>query len=180
MTHPRKLIRHAIRDALEGATDAFDRVYATRSIELRKCELPVICVYTLEDDVDPASRDTYPRELIRTVPVVIECWIGPSETVDDDMDDFAEQVETAMHADPFFGGVCSESLLDGTVIEVLEQGARRLGMVALTYTVRYYSLAPEAPADGELDDFLTVEATHDLGGAVHVDEQAVDLITVQE
>jgi hypothetical protein len=182
MPHPRTVIRTAIRDVLLGATSAAARVYKTRVLPLRKVELPAIAVYTLEEPVTADSINTAPRELTRQPAVTIEGWVKDTDGVDldDALDDLALEIETAMHADPYLGGAAGESILSDTVIEVVEIGDRLLGMIALTYDVTYRTLAPDAPADEDMDDFVTVEATHDIGGAVHEDEVGVDLFTVEE
>lgn len=172
--HQRKVIRHAIRDALLGQTAAGLRVKATRVLSLRRSELPAIAVYTPEEAVDSDSVATAPRELTRQMPVVIEGWVSVAgEDADDAMDDLAEQIEAAMHADPYFGETVADSILDDTIMEVVQEGDRLMGFVALTYAVSYRTEAPEAPVG--LDDFRTVHATHDVGG-----EPAEDQFTVQE
>jgi hypothetical protein len=69
-------------------------------------------------------------------------------------------------------------MLDSTSLEVLDEGDRFTGWFVMTYSVTYFTLAPEAPA--ALDDFERAGVTHDLGGDVHEDDQAEDLFTVQE
>lgn len=183
MAHPRQLIRYAIRAALLAAdTAAEDRIYKTRVLPLRRTQLPAISIYTLEESVAGDSAQTAPRELTRTAPVVIEAWIANQAGIDldDAMDDLALEIETAMHADPYLGDTAGDSILADTVLEVIEQGDRKLGLVSLTYDVTYRTLAPEAPSLDELDDFLSMQATHNLGGDVHEDDQAIDLFAVQE
>lgn len=178
MAHQRKVIRHAVRDALKGKTAAVGRVFASRVVPLRRTELPAIAVYTLEETVDPESRASAPRELERQMPVVIEGWVTPGDNADDAMDDLAEQIERVMHADPYLGGVVAESILESTSMEVLEDGERLMGLVMLTYAVTYQTQSPEAPSD--LDDFVTVDAIYNPGGEVHEDDVAEDMFQVQE
>lgn len=178
--HQRTIVRQAIVAALTGATAAEARVYPTRILPLRKLELPAIAVYTLEESVDGESVNTAPRELTREAPVVIEALVAavPGANVDDALDDLALEIETAMHADPYLGGEAADSILDGTTMEVIEDGERMMGLVTLTYSVTYRTLAPEAP--GNVADFLRVKSTENLGGDVHPDAQAVDEFDVQE
>jgi hypothetical protein len=178
MPHQRTLIRGAVVAQLLGATAAGARVYPTRILPLRRIELPAISVYTLEEAVTAASLSTAPRELSRELPVMIEGWVAPGDNVDDAMDALALDIENAMHVDPYLADTAAESILDSTVMEVVEDGDRMMGLVVLTYAVTYRSLAPEAPTD--LDDFLSVKATHNLGGQVHEDDDAEDEFVVQE
>lgn len=174
--HQRQLIRQTVRKALLDKTDAEDRVHATRVLPYRRQDLTVIAVYTLEESVAEDSLTTAPRELERNVTLVIEGWVTPGECVDDKMDSLAEQIETAMHCDPYFGGVVAESILDSTVTEYVVESDRESGLVILTYDVKYYSDAPIAPV---LDDFNTANIRHNLGNDVDPGDEASDLITVQ-
>lgn len=180
--HQRTVIRQAIVDRLQAAnTAAGARVYPTRVLPLRKLELPAIAVYTLEEAVDRESVKTAPRELEREAPMVIEAMIAAESSsvpVDEAMDAIALEIETVMHADPYFGGAAGDSFLDSTSLEVIQEGDRLMGLVTMTYAVRYYTLAPEAPAN--VADFLRVKATENLGGTVEEEAQAVDEFTVQE
>ena len=184
MAHQRTLIRQAVVAALIAAdTSAGARVFASRVVPFKaRGEFPVLAVYTLEEETDiDESLSTAPRELDRRMPLVIEGWVVPSapaDNVDELIDDLALEVETAMHADPYFGDTCAESILDRTETEVVEEGNRLVGILVMTYAVRYHTKAPEPPDD--LDDFLTVGNTTNLGGVVHEDIDAEDHFVVQE
>lgn len=177
--HPRQIIREAVAGILDGATAAGSRVYRTRKIPHRREELPVINVYTLEESIDPESLNMSPRELQRDITLVLECWVSAADDrVDDTMDALAEQVEAAMHADFYLSDTAADSMLQSTSLQVMEEGDRLLGMVALVYSVMRRDVVPAVPDD--LEDFLTAGVTHNLGNAVHPDEVAEDVVTVQE
>ena len=178
MSRERKAIRHAVRDLLDGATDAEERVFASRILPARRQELPLIAVYTLDESVDSESLNTAPRELTRNLSLVIEAWVSPGDAPDDRMDDFAQQIEDVMHADPYIGGAVGESILESVETELLEEGDRMMGLVVLTYAVVYRTMAPEE--SGDLVDFERAQITHDLGGQVHEDDLAIDEIELQE
>lgn len=183
MAHPRKLIRKAVVALLVAAnTNAGARVTATRVEPHRKSQLPAISVYTLREPIDQdASSATSPRELKRNVRLEVTGWVAHSDTisVDDAMDDLAEQIEAAMDADPYLGGTAGEFLLEETVMQVVEDDAASdplVGVVNLTYVVTYHTM----PAEPVLDDFLTVGATHEIEGGVADTRPAVETFTVQE
>lgn len=163
MAHRRQLIREAIKAALLGETDAGDRVYETRKAPVKRLDLPAIAVYTLSESVSQDSRATSPRELKREMNVAIEAVVKEGENADDAMDDLALQIERVMHADPTFGGVCGDSMLVETSMDLSELGDQPVGIVILTYAVTYYTGAPEAD-DVELDDLSTVTVDY-AGGA---------------
>jgi hypothetical protein len=184
MAHPRKLIRQAVVALLVDAdTAAGARVQGTRVEPHKKSQLPAISVYTLREPVDQdASVETAPRELTRNVKVEITGWVAHTDDVpvDDAMDDLAEEIEAAMDADPYLDSEAADSILEETVMQVVEDDGHSdplIGVVTLTYSVTYRT-SPAAPAD--LDDFLSVEATHAIVGGVEDTVPAEDQFTVQE
>jgi len=188
VAHPRKLIRAAVVAALKRSTIARDNVHATRIVPYRaNMDLPVIAVYTLEDKVDPDSIERAPRELKRHATLTIEAWVKPGDNVDDAMDDFEEQIQKVMHADPYFkdpdSGDCiaSDSIQVGSDMEVIERGEKLLGILMLEYDFTYWQLAPEAPTT--LDDFTDVHVdmplTDDDGNPQDPGDAAADDFIVQ-
>lgn len=180
--HPRTQIRQQVVAQLLGKTAAADRVYPTRVVSGRQLrDLPILAVYTIEDEVDEDSRRTAPRRLLRTTALVVEGYIDAAAgtPIDDQLDALELEVMTALHPDPFFGfDWVNDSLLGSAQLEVIEDGNRLIGFLQMPYAVDYWMAAPEPPAT--LDDFLTAGATHNLGGDVHQDEDAEDVFTVQE
>lgn len=182
MAHPRKLIRQAVVALLASAnTAAGARVQGTRVEPHKKSQLPALSAYTLNDPVnEDASTET---EEAHDLELEIVGWVAHTEalTADDAMDDLAEQVENAMKGDPYLGGKASEVVFKGTVMEVVEDDGRsnpQVGIVVLTYAVKYRAdFAVTTPTD----DFLTVNATHQIVGGIEDDTvPASDQFTVQE
>lgn len=174
-THPRQLLREAIKAALLGATAAGSRVYETRLVPWRQAELPAISVYATEEEVDPASKSTAPRELTRNLSMTVEAVVSvpANGNVDDELDAISLEVERAMHADQYFGGTAADSVLASTVMGTMVEGNRPMGAVQLVYLCTYRTGAPEAD-DVELDSLETAVITHNPGGAVHPDNRPVD------
>jgi hypothetical protein len=173
MAHQRKLIRDAIVAALTGETAAADRVRSTRLTPWRKGALPAISVYAVDEDVDPAKSDAAPRKLHRVVNMTIEGVLAETneDQLDDALDALAEEIEVAMDADPYLGGVAADSMLLRTELGTATLGERPHGAVQLTYAVTFQTNVPEAGATVDLE---TASIKHDLGGAVHTDNQAED------
>lgn len=171
--HPRKVIRSAVHAILLNATAAGTRVYKSRKVPHRKAELPVINIYTLEENIEEDSISMAPRELERNISLVLEGWVAvPDDAPDDAMDDLAEEIETAMHADFYLGDTVSDSILQSTVLDIFPDGDRLMGMVALVYSVTKRSIVPTPPDN--LDDFERAGVTHNASGAI-----AEDLVTVE-
>ena len=176
--HQRKIIRDAVKAALVAAvTAASTRVSANRQNAFRQKELPAIDLVNVSDDVSDDSINTAPRELKHDYILAVRGWVVVTDAVDDVMDALAKEIETAMHADPYFGGACADSILSSTDFSFQPQGNLELGTVSLFYGFKYRTDAPEAPTG--LDNFNTAYATHNLGNAVHPDEDAEDDIEVQ-
>lgn len=175
MAHPRKLIRHAVVAVLTNATAAGARVQGTRIEPHKRSQLPAISVYTLREPI-AASNGAAPAEITRDLKLEVVGWVAHSDalSVDDAMDDLAEQIEAAMEVDPYFGMLAGDSALEDTTMQVLEDDGRSdpmIGIVTLTYSVTYRT-SPAAPAN--LDEFLSVEATHDLVGGAADTVPAID------
>lgn len=170
--HQRKIIRDAVAAALvAGSTAAGSRVFKTRVDPFRSVELPALAVYATTEQVDSASKETAPRILDRSVNVEIVAAVEPGDSVDDAVDAIAKDIERVMDADPTFGNVCRDSLLSSTEIDVMAKGDRNIGMLGLTYSVRYFTDAPDAD-DQTLDNLNTVDTNVSLGGAQATADQA--------
>jgi hypothetical protein len=177
MGHPRKEIRQAVAAQISGETAAEDRVYTTREVPYKRGGVPAIAVYTPEEEVD-GETPTAPRELVRSLQVFIEGVCVGGETVDDTIDDLAEEIETAMHADETLGGKAGDSILSRTETAVFEDAGKSFGLVRLVYVVMYQTYAPAEVSTP--DDFLTADVRHSLSGAQATDDQAHDSVPVQE
>lgn len=179
MAHPRKLIRQAVVTLLSGATAADARVFKAREVSFKQSELPAVAVYTPDEEVE-TTRSTAPRELERTLQLVVEgvTESGSPSDVDDAADDLSEEIEAALDADPTLGGTATDTLLVRTESDTFSQTGKNHGLVRLTFTVFYETYAPmTAPA---ADDFNTADIRHNLGGEQDTDDQANDRVTVQE
>ncbi len=165
---------------LTNATAAGTRVYDTRVEPMKKAPLPTISVYTTREPVREGAENTAPRELTRDVQVEIIGWVMHTAAVNvaKAMDNLAEEIETAMDANRFLGGEASESVLEDTEMEILEEsgGDPLVGRITLTYSVTYQT----SPAESVLVDFLRAKATHAVVSAVPDTPPAIDEFTVQE
>ena len=176
--HARQAIRDAVKAQLLHQTPAFDRVFLSRVLPLRPLELPAVCVYVLDETVDPESRSTAPRELARTLRLSIEATLEFEDDLDAQLDAVSLAIEKAIHADPTFGGKASDTILSSTdlLLGGGEKGEKPFGLARLTYAITYYTWAVEE-IDEPLDDLKTVEIRTSLSNAVHSDNQAKDRLT---
>lgn len=163
MPHQRRVIRDAVKTVLVNAgTSAADRVYTTRLVPLRAAKLPALAIYTLEEDVDPQSAETAPRELKRHPRLVVEAIERiDADNIDDELDDLALAIEKAMATDETFGGTASDCWLMKTEFDFGNQGDLEIGVVRLIFHVTYFRHAPDA-GDQVFDDLKTIDATYDV------------------
>lgn len=179
--HQRQAICEKVCELLKAAdTAAGERVYPNRFLPLRVKDLPAILVYTLSERVDPDSISTAPRELTRLLELAVDAIVAVTDDVDNDLSAIALEIETALHADPYFDSTAGESILTDTDIGVEPDGDRFVGRVALTYEVTYRTLAPEVVADDDMDDFETARVTQSLRGAQAEADRVSDEFVVQE
>jgi hypothetical protein len=172
--HERKSLRDAVVAALKAAsTSAGDNVFPTRVAPYKQDDLPVIAVYTLDEDSD--DRQTAPREYKRTIRMVVAGVVQAGTNVDDAMDALDLEIEEAMDPDPTFGHVCADSVMRTTKTDLDERGAKPVGILAKTYDVTLYTDA-RMPADSTLDDLATVDARYSLGGTQATADQAEDKV----
>lgn len=135
MAHPRELISQAVVALLIAAnTAAGSRVTGMRVDPHKKSGLPALSAYTL---ADPANSDASSEmEEAHELNLEIAGWADVNT-----INTLAEQVETAMRVDPYLGGLVSDMVFGGTVMEVVEIDGRSDPIVAIavmTYSVKYH------------------------------------------
>lgn len=174
MSHPREIIRKAIRTQLLNVTSLEDRIETNRYVPVGPTRYPFASIYSSTETVDPASKHTAPRRLKRTAQMNIEFMTAGAGNQDDAIDALARQVEVAMAQDDTLGDSCSDSMLVNTEQDQFIDGKLIIGVCRLTYDVEYYD---DMPAEVEgLDDFETAHLVYDVPGGE--DEDAVDDVTL--
>jgi hypothetical protein len=158
MTHPRRLIRNAMvarlsenltpapEDLAEGEappaatypTIAGTRVFAGRPAPLEEGQLPAIVVHTRE----PENVESYPASgwngfTRRRTIAMVECYLQSFDDVDDDLDEFADQVEAMFESWDLPGFESGEIRLADTTSEVEWDGSLSTGCIKLRYEVVY-------------------------------------------
>ncbi len=164
MGRPLLEIRHAIRDLLkEAGTAAGPRVFANRYTRPSADELPVILVWTKDEDVE--QRHT---EWKRTARVIVEvvCKGNPSPldadaNPDDDVDLLMDEVEIALDADHTFDGTAADSTFVRCEYAGDDEGEVALAAGRLELDVEYYEDRPKQPVLHE--PLVSAGVTWDLG-----------------
>lgn len=185
MSEKRKAIRSAIKAVLMDQTVAGGRVLVNRPNPLLQrpgsrstsSELPAILIYTKDGTFEEWTAA--PREFKRVAEVVVELVMDWGETLDDDLDDFADDVLQLIMRDDSLGGLC-ESITPVTETMLIRDGGDvEIGAVVMTFDVAYFQHLP-GEDDGPTDDFLTLDTRTSLDGEQDEDDRTGDTITIPQ
>ena len=136
MSHQRLAIRdyvtHLLRDHIPSA-----KVYSSRLRALHNDNLPAILIYTRAESAEKFTEA--PRQLDRTLELLIEIKVEGLYDCDDVVDRFADRVEDLIHQDDSLGELVSDVLLSNTDIEFYNEGAKPFCVARLTFDVRYFT-----------------------------------------
>ena len=140
MAHVRAQIRDAVAVLIAGLGAT---VLVQRTYPLNDNDLPVFLVYTGGESSEPESFGNaiiLGRELELLIEVIAS---GSSETLDDTLDDFAVSIETVL-ADEQYSGLAKDTLLMSTSTELAADGNKPVGMMKLTYGIKYRTVTNDA------------------------------------
>lgn len=136
MTHIRKLIRDSVVDDVTGLTTTGARVYRSRLYPLSDAQLPGLCVYTGDEQVN-TSTITRPRTQERQVEVRVEVFVAAQQDYDDEIDSIIEEVEIAMSADVTRGGVAKDTKLASIRNTMAADGEIPVCIAVMSYQIHY-------------------------------------------
>lgn len=137
MANNRQAIRTAVMTLLMGNTSADQNVYANRETKLWTSELPAVLIHTSHEPVVPEGMSG--RRYARTLQLVIKIRVQATQTVDDDLDSLAGEVETIIDANPGLGGTVQATIQTGTEIIVDSGGEEDIATATLTFECKYIS-----------------------------------------
>ena len=143
--HIRTEIRQLIRDRLVAAGLVSGRVYAVRHRPLREDSVPCILVYPIIDEVGKYDMAVAPRDRTLTIAVVpvVNAVSGGESTVDDDLDELCEDIETVMEGDGIstFGIYTSEFVhgvtFSRTELRKSDEGSMTVLSALMFYEIQY-------------------------------------------
>lgn len=170
----RKAIRKKIVEILKGNTDVGDAVLPNASVPIWQKHLPLILVFPRSEAVSEYA--IAPRELERDLDLAIEIIAtGPEEnenletpgdlkSLEDILDDIAEQVENVISADDSLQGTVDNIILENTEFEYDSTGGQPIGSCRLTFGVTYYTMSPRDTSGQNVDDdFLKNKVEYNIG-----------------
>lgn len=133
--HKRTQIRNAIVNILDGSTSVGAKVFLNRPHPYNETDLPAIFIYTSEESAIDAnlSQKTYKR----TLNLAIEARVSSSTSVDESLDDIAEEIENLIKADLTINGLCTNISMTGTEFDQTAEGRKVIGALRLNFEIKY-------------------------------------------
>lgn len=136
--HPRQAIREAVATTCTGLTTSGSRVYTSRVYPSGDANMPGLNVTTPSDKRAEEFAANRAMQL-RTLTIVIEARSKPAEgtEVQNQLDDMASEVTTAIMADPTLGGLVYWIEPQDTEIELTGKIERPAGIARMTFEAQY-------------------------------------------
>lgn len=134
--HARQSIREAVATAVTGLATTGSRVFQSR---MRAQEsLPCLLVTTNDESVDRVGVE---NEMERVIEIQITGLAQSASGLDDTVDTIAEEVETAIGANPTFGGKVRGMQLSGIAVDFDDSLQQPVAAVTLRYRATYFTNA---------------------------------------
>lgn len=140
----RKAIRAHVLALLKHNTSVGEEVYANRFKTLSAGHEPTILIYALQEAaslISMAPEKKLSRKL--SLGIEIRAWDGqqkvPDSSLDDFLDDIAQEVETIMKANNRLLDSAASNVLKSTAFDVSVIGDRTMGALRLEYEVSYFT-----------------------------------------
>ncbi len=136
MAHVRQSIRDNAVTACTGLSTTGSNVFRSRVYPLGEGKLPALVIYTSAEEVDHMRIDK-PRDLDRTLSLVIEGVVRATSNYDTTLDTICAEVEAAMATDVTRGGYAKDCRLTSVGFDFSDEGDRPIAMAQLTYSINY-------------------------------------------
>lgn len=141
MAHTRKQIRDAMTAALTGLVTTGANVFSGRVHPFHNegAELPGLCLYTTAEEIANDEEDTVSHIQSRECLFVVEGYVSAADpaALEDTLDTIASEVEVALFADQFLGGISQGIDLVGTDQDFNAEGNDPLGVIMMIFKVIY-------------------------------------------
>ena len=138
MPHVRKQIRDRVKALVTGLTTTGSRVYASRIYPLQNDNLPGLCIFTENEEIDD-EEGKVERLQHRYLNVVVTGHAKVTSGLDDDLDTIAEEVETAVFADRFLNGLAMALDLISIETGFSADAEKPSGEIEIKFRVQYFT-----------------------------------------
>ena len=137
MAHVRQQIRSAAITALTGLASTGDNVHGVRGHAIGQGNLPALIIRTPAESRGYSNIGADPA-LLRQVSLTVLALATGGDSLDDDLDQIAVEVEAALAADVTLGGVCNHLVLVATEFDPPDgRGETISNALELTFQVEY-------------------------------------------
>ena len=140
MTNHRTAIREQARTMLAGATLAGAKVFTNRARPITPNDMPALLIYTGASRRGDRERDG--SMVHRRLELVVEGAVaatGRGEELEAQLEQLAEQVETALAADPTLGGLVLDARWQSTDPDIVGDGRQLVGAVRVEFELELHT-----------------------------------------
>ena len=123
-------VRKQIRDAAASALASLGGVHTSRVYPVQPDELPVLLVYTADEQIEGNLS-----AMDRRLELVVEC-VAQGESVEDELDTLLAGVEQALD-DSTLGGVVVSLMPTSISVILSAEGSAPIGRTRITYEALY-------------------------------------------
>jgi hypothetical protein len=135
--HVRQQIRDKIFSLVEGLATTGNRVYKSRLYPLRDENLPGLCVSTGVEENGNDEEENVETVQHRNLEIVIDARAKIVAGLDDLLDTILAEVETAVFADRFLGGLVASLDLESVEPELSGEQDKPVGSLLIIFKVQY-------------------------------------------
>ena len=134
-SHVRTQIREKTKSNLINLSRVGRNVHTSRVFDVERQHTPAICIYTTEESSEAITMGV-DRTMQRELALVLDIYV---KGIDFDTigDDISSEIESRMHEFADISGIAKDAVLTSTAAELNGEGAERMGVFTLTYTVIY-------------------------------------------
>lgn len=139
--HAKTQIRDAAATACAALTSTGANVFKARPDErpLQEGELPALCIYTDEEDIEVGTLGRSGRRLIRTLELRFRGSAKSTGDLDKTLDNITKEVEAAIGADPTLGGKCKDAYPIAVRKDRDAEGEKPASWVEIVFSVEYHT-----------------------------------------
>lgn len=135
--HYRQQIRQQIQAQLNGLATTGSSVYLNRRFAINAERLPALFIYVLREDKTEIETGANGHSQ-RNLSIVVEAWAVGS-TVENDLDDIAEEAENAIYADRTLNGLALDCNLIRSEFIHKEENEQDYLVLRLLFDIQYYT-----------------------------------------
>lgn len=134
--HVRRQIREAVADELNNLPLTGENVFQSRVHSYESSILPCITVMTNEEEVETDTLTLSSRKISRTLTITIEIRAKANDYLDDDLDDIAADIETAL-SNTTLSGLVKDLYLSSIRVALDFETEKPVGVMTLEYVGVY-------------------------------------------